>query len=361
MPKAQIFTFILLLLIIVGCSKNSGRVELAVDLKPFDKLSQYGFFTGNLADLQPHEGVLPYDLNSPLFSDYAEKARFIWLPNGEKANYLSEGPLQFPIGTVIIKNFYYHIDARKPEIGRRIIETRLLINTESGWEAWPYIWDDEQKDATMDVVGGNKRVNWIDYEGESHELNYSIPNKNQCKGCHDWNGSMQPIGPQAKHLNKDFQYEEGVYKQLAYWEKVGFLQNLPSEQDLIPRMANYTQAENSSQNIAKRARAYLDINCGHCHNAQGPAKTSGLSLLYEETNQTAIGINKPPIAAGRGSGNLKFSIVPGHSAESILLHRMKSNDPGSMMPELGRKMVHKEGVELIKDWIDSMESLDRQK
>ncbi|MGE0929269.1 SO2930 family diheme c-type cytochrome [Peijinzhouia sedimentorum] len=355
MPKAQFFTFILLLLLIASCNRNGGRVELAADLKPFDRLSQYGFFTGNLADLQPNEGVLPYDLNSPLFSDYAEKARFIWLPNGQKASYVSSGSLQFPIGTVIIKNFYYHQDNRNPQLGRRIIETRLLIHTETGWEAWPYIWDDEQKDATMDVVGGNKQISWLDKSGESHELNYSIPNKNQCKGCHDWKGSMQPIGPQAKHLNKDFQYEEGTFNQLEYWKKIGYLQNLPSEQDLIPRMADYTQVDSPNGNLNERARAYLDINCGHCHNAKGPAKTSGLSLLYEETNPTAIGINKPPIAAGRGSGNLKFSIVPGHSEESILLYRMLSADPGSMMPEIGRKMVHEEGAELIREWIDAME------
>jgi len=57
------------------------------------------------------------------------------------------------------------------------------------------------------------------------------------------------------------------------------------------------------------------------------------------------------VAAGKGSGGFAYDIDPGNPDESILLHRMKINDPGTRMPELGRNLVHAEGVVLIDNWI----------
>ena len=106
--------------------------------------------------------------------------------------------------------------------------------------------------------------------------------------------------------------------------------------------------------LDERARIWLDINCAHCHRADGPASTSGLHLGWREMDRLKIGVEKTPVAAGRGSGNLRFGIVPGKPDESILLYRIKSNDPGVMMPELGRTQIQPEAVALIRDWISSM-------
>jgi len=100
-----------------------------------------------------------------------------------------------------------------------------------------------------------------------------------------------------------------------------------------------------------RARAYLDINCGHCHNAKGAANTTGLTLEASAPEDRHLGICKPPVAAGRGTGDHLFDIVPGQPDDSIIAYRMASADPGEMMPELGRSTVHREGVALIKAWI----------
>ena len=117
------------------------------------------------------------------------------------------------------------------------------------------------------------------------------------------------------------------------------------------------QWENSaSASLHKRAMAYLDVNCAHCHNPKGPANTSGLNLMYEEPVGITIGIWKSPVATGKGSGGREYSIVPGRPEASILLYRMLSTDPGAMMPELGRSVVHSKGVELIKEWITAMDS-----
>ncbi len=315
-----------------------------------EKLSDYGFFTGNIAELNPAERVIPYDLNSPLFSDYAYKARFVYFPDGTHATYHARDVFDFPVGTTIIKTFYYPHDFRKPAKGRTLMETRLLIREEKGWKNLPYIWNDAQTDAYLEVAGGRKDITWKDEKGKKQKLNYVIPNMNQCKGCHIKGDAITPIGPSARQLNGDFTYKEGTFNQLVHWEQKGVLKGLPAIAQ-APKMADWLDANSS---IQERARAYLDINCGHCHNPEGPANTSGLYLDYHTQNPSELGILKAPVAAGRGSGGRQYDIAPGKPQESILVYRMASDDPGEMMPELGRKMVHQEGVDLIKEWIASM-------
>ncbi len=181
-------------------------------------------------------------------------------------------------------------------------------------------------------------------------MNYTVPNLNQCKGCHSYDGQFIPIGVSARQLNRG----DGTQNQLLVWNDAGNL-DLPAgfSPESAPRLADY-RVEHPASSIADRARAYLDANCGHCHNAHGPASTSGMFLDMAENNPERLGIGKPPVAAGRGSGNRKFGIVPGKPNESILVYRMESDDPGIRMPELGRQFEHKEGVALIKEWIKQL-------
>ncbi len=315
------------------------------------QLSDYGFFEESLADLQPAENVLPYELNSPLFSDYAKKARFIALPKGETIDYNAEQVLDFPKGTAILKTFYYPDDFRKPEKGRRLLETRVLLHEEDGWVALPYIWNDEQTEAYLEVAGGKKDVQWRDERGKKRKLEYSIPNMNQCKGCHLRDKEIVPIGPSARQLNRSLEYAEGASNQLTYLHDRGWLPDLP-DLSAVPKLIDWQSSKNGT--VAERARAYLDANCGHCHNPQGPANTSGLFLNIHEEDPSRWGVNKSPIAAGRGAGDRQFNIVPGKPDASILIYRMESSDPGVMMPEIGRKLVHDEGIALLKEWIKNM-------
>lgn len=315
-------------------------------------LSAYGFFEGPMAQLKPAKGVIPYDLNTPLFSDYAHKARFVKLPEGTTAKYNPKNVFDFPDGTYLIKVFYYPLDFRKPEKGRRILETRLLIRETDGWKNLPYIWNEAQTEAYLEVAGGRIDVSWKDLSGKKQKLEYVVPNMNQCKGCHLNGDQITPIGPSARQLNGEYEYATGTENQLAYWSKSGMLSGLPSINE-IPRLAVWDQAQTGS--LEERARAYLDINCGHCHQPQGPANTSGLFLNIHEKDPAKWGIMKAPVAAGRGSGGRQFSIVPGKSETSILPYRMESDDPGVQMPELGKKMIHTEGVALIKAWINQMQ------
>jgi uncharacterized repeat protein (TIGR03806 family) len=314
------------------------------------KLSEYNFFSGRLADLKPAGNVIPYDINMTLFSNYAEKLRFVKLPDGMQASYTDEEALQLPAGTVIIKIFYYENDFRKPGNGRRIIETRLLVNEEKGWTAYPYVWNDEQTEAFYDVAGDIKKVSYINAEGKQIKIDYIIPNKNQCKGCHVRDNKMMPVGPTAMQLNREYNYATGKQNQLVYWQQHGLLKGLPA----LNAVEKYPTIEDESQSLDTRARAYLDVNCGTCHHPQGPANTSGLFLHYNQDASVELGIMKSPVAAGRGAGKNSFDIVPGKPHKSILSFRMQTNDPGIAMPELGREQVHKEGVRLIKEWIKQM-------
>jgi uncharacterized repeat protein (TIGR03806 family) len=355
----------LLPLAIAGCGNRSSHEPAAAvptaasaEVGPFDRLSQYALFSGDPKAQVPAPGVIPYDLNSALFSDYADKFRFVKLPQGAHASYRAEEVFDFPVGTVIAKTFAYPRDARDPSQGRRLIETRILKHDADGWVGLPYIWNKEQTEAVLDVAGDTALVSWIHIDGRTRTNNYIIPNVNQCKGCHKSGDTMLPIGPKARHLNRDFAYADGTENQLNHWAKLAALVGAPAPQQ-APRMAVWNDPKTGS--LDDRARAWLEINCAHCHSPQGPARNSGLDLLASQRNPTAFGIYKPPVAAGIGSGGLSFDIVPGEPDRSIIVYRIASTHPGVMMPELGKRLLHEEGVALVRQWIAAMRGRSARK
>ena len=315
---------------------------------PLEKLSDYNFFEGDIANLEAVNGVVLYELNTPLFSNYAAKKRFVYLPNGP-ATYNENDVFEFPVGSVIIKNFYFNNDIRDPQQGRKIIETRLLIHREDGWFPASYVWNEEQTDAEFNIVGKSLNLSWTHYGGEEKSIRYSVPNKNQCKGCHDVDKLLVPIGPKARNLNGMLTYPNGTTaNQLEQWEKWNLLSGLP-DINTVPKVPVWDDPSTGSLN--DRARAYIDINCAHCHSIDGPANNSGLYMDYHREPSSNTGICKPPVAAGTGSGGRKFAIVPGSPEESILIYRLESLEPEISMPELSRSVVDEEGLELLRQWI----------
>ncbi len=328
---------------------NSMRTIVSSPYKT--RLSEYGLFAGSIRQQLPNRGVMPYQLNSSLFSDYAHKLRFVQLPDGSKVDYNPDSVFQFPVGTVIVKTFFYYNDERKTDKGRRLIETRVLLHEDKGWKSLPYIWNEEQTDAFLEVAGGTQEVSFVNAAGVKLKFDYQVPNMNQCKTCHERNGVMTPIGPSARQLNGPFDEKDAV-NQLVKWHQNGILEGLPQSSSDIPLFVDYNDA---SKPLEQRALAYLDINCAHCHNPAGQAQTSGLFLDWKTKDKTAYGFMKTPVAAGRGSGGRQYDIVPGRPDQSILYYRMASTDPGVMMPEMGRKLNHTEGLKLIEEWIKSLQ------
>ncbi|MBX3179021.1 MAG: hypothetical protein KF886_16825 [Candidatus Hydrogenedentes bacterium] len=335
------------------CAAAVGSVSFDPEAPPARHISEYNLFKDPARQI-PNDGVLPYDLNTPLFSDYASKHRFVWMPPGTAARYDRRGPFEFPVGAVLVKTFSYPHDLRAPEKGERLIETRLLVHKPEGWLGFSYIWNEDATDARLAVAGGRVDVSWIHYDGGQRELKgYIIPNMNECKQCHELGGRLQPIGPQARHLNKDYDYGDAIMNQLARWTDAGYLEGAPAP-DEAPRVPD---ADNpASGSLAERARAYLDINCAHCHNPRGPAHMSGLDLSYRQDDPARFGVFKPPIAAGRGSGGHRFGIEPGSPDTSILIHRIESTEPGVMMPPLPLRTNHDEGIALLRQWVLEMQA-----
>lgn len=316
-------------LVLGGCGKDV-RSHLT---EPYPKkLSTWRLFT---SELKPNKRVVPYELNTPLFTDYATKRRFVWMPEGQAATYKSDDTFEFPKGTILSKTFSY---------ADRLIETRLLVNGDGGWVALPYVWNAEQTDAALDV-----NADAVDLRWNNTTIHYAIPNSNQCKECHDQSKVTGPIGPKARHLNRDFGYAEGQFNQLAYWTKIGYLRGAPADP---PRQAVWNDPATGS--LEARARAYLEVNCAHCHSPNGSASNTGLYLTDLERDPMRIGFCKTPVATGKGSDDLLFDAVRGHPELSILAHRMASDEPKIMMPEIGRTLVHREGLELIREWLASL-------
>ena len=318
------------------------------DLLNFSKaprfLSEFCFFQA-MQNQIPAEGVHPYSLVSPLFSDQTDKLRFVYVPEGQKLGYVKDKVFIFPVGSTLIKTFAY-LNMNGP-LEQQLLETRLLINTNAGWKAISYVWNEEQTDAKRAIAGATIPTSFLNSQGELLTVRYRAPNQNQCKECHQVNKVMTPIGPKARNMNKDLNYQSGEMNQLLYWAALGWIDQ---KLDSTP-ISSYTDVNAS---LDDRARAYLDINCGHCHIPGGSADTTGLYLNLIEENQEKLGIFKKPVAAGRASGNLKYSIVPGHADDSIMLFRMESLGPGIMMPESGRALADDAGIKLIQEWIDKL-------
>ena len=340
----KFFRSILLAISLVSIPLTAIDKQAHIEGKFFSKLSDYRFFK-DLTNQIPADEVLPYQLQSELFSDYTYKQRFVYVPPAMKVGHEKNKVFMFPVGSVLIKTFSYQ--NTMSELTPQLLETRLLIHSEGGWKAVSYIWNEDQTEAYLSLVGGTIQTSFSDEGGNIRSVRYRAPNKNQCKECHQINASLTPIGPKARNMDLTLSYDDKPQNQLAKWHDLGWI-----DQDIdFMKMINYSSL---NEDIEDRARAYLEINCAHCHIPGGAADTTGLYLMLEETNKKSLGFYKKPVAAGKASFNLKYSIVPKKPNQSILLRRMESMDPGIMMPESGRALKHVEGIEVISEWINSL-------
>ncbi|RMF18741.1 MAG: hypothetical protein D6761_01875 [Candidatus Dadabacteria bacterium] len=368
-------TFLILCstLALCACSSNpgfSGAPRSPLDGGPvvatldgnhqvYRKLSDYRMLAFEDGQLVTNDGVVPYDLNTPLFSDYALKFRTIWVPEGQSGSYTDDGPFEFPVGTVVTKTFSFAADMRKPNENVRLIETRVLLKTETGWVPLPYIWNDEQTDAILTEVGGATDVQFVHTDGTTKKTTYVIPDSNQCQECH---GNVDPtdpeqtkvvglIGPRAKHLNHTYTYDGSGQNQLAVLAERGILSGVPDDLDAEPHLAKWDDA---SESLERRARAILDANCAHCHNPNGTAAGSTLLLAAEVTDPPSYGVCNPPIRSIDENHPTTFDIDPGNPDASAIVVRFESTEPEVMMPRLGRTLVFEEGVQVVRDWIAAM-------
>lgn len=370
-------SMLLIVLMLGSCfgSANSSPGFYAPDEYP-ERLSQWNLLYKRGALLTLGNDVHVYDINMPLFSDYAGKFRTLWLPPNTALTPRADGQpgFNYPVGAIISKTFFYQqasvasaaasttevTSTKKPHViktstyrsdggalnlaGHLPIETRVMVNHEDGWHAVSYQWRGDE--AYLSITGAIVPLSLQD-----KEFFYLIPSRNQCAGCHATNhttGKLLPIGLHQAQLQR-ISPENADVAQLQAWQQRGWLTAAATTNP--PAMPSWEQTEANTQDLA---RAYLDSNCGHCHNPNGPADTSALDLSLANQNQESLGVCKPPIAAGRGSGGHLYGIVPGAPDASILVYRLASTNLRSRMPEVGRSLEHTEGVALVSEWIASM-------
>lgn len=374
---------------------RSGQVNFEA-LSRFNcpRLDQYGLFADAADPTQNPVGGVHYELNTALFSDYSSKSRFLFLPPGQKAKFQDSqdcatlniydcytATLDFPIGTVIAKTFSFKDGATE-----NVVETRLLIKRQGRdgvprWVGFSYEWATEngRRVANLRLEGATKNVRW-DYEdadpaarnaaGErprytGSSAQYSIPSAGACLLCHggdDREAGTAPIGPKVRNLNRDNVYGGATVNQLAQLQTLGLLDlpagKTPAMLEALPKWnvpGSSGMAADSAEDKHLRARAFLEVNCYHCHNPGGGAQNSGLRLdSFTNPMTTRQGICKPPIAAGKGADSGTYDIQAGSSGVSILVNRVASTDPGIKMPPTARSVMQGEAVLLLTDWVDNV-------
>jgi len=323
-------------------------LDLNANPFPYTKLSEYKFFVGEMKNLVPAYKVLPYDLNSALFTDYAHKKRFVWMPPGSKATYSADGKiLDFPSGTVLIKTFYY--DNVQPSNTTKIIETRLMIKKNSEWIFANYVWNEAQTEASLDLNGSYVNLSW-DQEGTIKTTDYRIPSETECFTCHKSHNTAIPIGPKPQNLNKLYSYADGMQNQLDRWIREGYLAAA-----LPPSITSTVDWTDESQPLELRVRSYLDINCAHCHHEGSHCDYRPMRFAFNETTSPAnLGICVPPDEVINPS--LTYIVAKKNPLRSVMSYRIKSVNPSQRMPLLGRTVQHQEAVALIDEWINAMDT-----
>lgn len=294
-------------------------------------LSEMDLFEGELSALSPKEGVYVYELNSGLFTDYAKKQRLIKLPGDLTMEYAGDDLLpDFPDNTMIAKTFYYFLDESNPDAGKKIIETRVMLKIDGLWQFGDYLWNDEQTEATYDEDGGTVAISYVDAMGATRNVDYIIPSRSDCAVCHFDDTVNTLIGPKLRNLNFNPNNEYVTINQLQYFIDEGILTFAPdpSTISLLPDWQ-----DDATYSLSERARAYMDINCAHCHNPTGVTATFGIDMRLETPfEETLIYENRGEIEA-----------------------RFLSTLPTYRMPQLGRTVVHEEAATMLVAYLESLD------
>ena len=361
-------TLLILGLSVVGCGGGSG--DGGIDGGPDDagtdagdrpvgekpaSLSEWRLFD-DLPNQIPAADVVPYEMRSPLFTDYAAKHRFIVVPEGDKISYTDEGAWGFPVGSILVKTFAYPIDERDPGLGEKLIETRLLVHQTDGWQVFTYIYNDDATEATRVTGGRVIPLSWIDSTGATRSVDYGVPTNGACRKCHGTAERTRVLGPQTGQLNRDFDYGAGMVNQIDHIASLGLFDVEPPA--IEARLA-FTVPDDMAATATDRARGYMDSNCGHCHSPDGETAEKKLFLDWASTDPatgdpTAWGVCKSPTSAGNADCAETLDIIPGDPDSSLMICRMELLTDGQM-PPLGRALAHTEGLELVRQWITEME------
>lgn len=334
MKRTPLYLIGLVCLVMNACTKNDEFSRTEVEIPDFnfpqtivfeDSLSAYNIYEGSQGNLIPSNDFQVLELSSVLFTDYAHKQRLVKVPSGTQMNRLNDGSIDFPEGTILVKTFFYNNDERDITLGKRIIETRLLIKESNTWNIATYLWNQDQTDASLSLNGFDTEVSWVGAGGNGLSTLYHVPSQNECMTCHQSNSTMTPLGPTLRNLNRTVERNGASLNQISHLQSVGVLNDFPVDQ--VSRIVDYN---NLGVSLEERGRAYLAMNCAHCHhpNAWDAPAERDFDFRYETPlNQTGILYEKDKII------------------DAVL---------GGEMPFIGTTIPDQEGINLIVEYIESL-------
>jgi len=322
-------------------------------------LSQTGAFS-NLATLQPAQGLMPFDVNSPLWSDAAEKKRWIAIPNNgthdtaaERVTYSDDGAWTFPTGTVLVKHFALPVDERNPSIVKPL-ETRFFINGSDGvYYGVTYKWNDAGTDAELLTTGDSRDLTITQADGSTRTQHWDFPSRADCRTCHSA-GADNVLGVRSFQLAKSMTYPQTgrTSNQLETWNALGIFGSSFGSRNpaTVPAAVNPRDPHAS---LDMRVKSYIAANCSHCHQPGGVSANFDASFYVPLSAENIIGgaINRPlhgPDDRVVTPNDLGFSVM--HSRVSVV--------GANQMPPLGKNVVDDKAVAMITDWIKGMEAAE---
>ncbi len=330
--KKIVFAISCILIVISSCRKNDDEFEVQIPNFNFPKtisfesnLSAYNIFEGTPSNLIPSDDFELLELSSSLFTDYSHKQRLVKVPEGTSITKLNDGSVKFPDGTILTKTFFYFNDERDTSLGKRIIETRLEIKESGTWNIATYLWNQSQTDATLKLDGQDTPVSWINSKGNNRSTLYHVPTQNECMTCHQSNSKMSPIGPTLLNLNKTVNRNGTELNQLAHLQSLGLLEQFSVAE--IPQMVDYKDINAS---LSDRGRAYLAMNCAHCHNP------SAWDIPAEKDFDFRHEIPFELTGIQNGKDKISRNII------------------NQEMPFIGTTMMDEEGVALLIEYLNSL-------
>jgi uncharacterized repeat protein (TIGR03806 family) len=289
--------------------------------------------------------LIEYAVNMALWSDGTKKRRWIGIPNDQRIGFSPTGAWTFPIGTILVKHFEMEMTEGDSTSARRL-ETRVFIRRDSGWEGFTYRWNSTQTDANL-LAGAETETLAIQTSTGVRQQLYTYPSRTDCLRCHtEIAGSA--LGVITRQINREFDFSDATDNQLRTYNHINyFTTNIGSEN----QYRAYPEINDEAVTLTTRARAYLDVNCSHCHRPNGPSPVN-IDLRFDTVITSMNTLNAMPQGGDLGISGARI-IAPGNKEISVLWQRMRRLDE-QRMPPLASHRVDEEGTKLIGDWIDSL-------
>ena len=335
-------------------------------------LSQTGIYE-SITENRIHPGLIPYQVNSPLWSDGAIKERFIGIPGTQTIPFQKAKSWDFPDGTVLVKTFSLPV-ARVSQTGNEPdsessltrIETRLMTRQKGEWHGYSYQWNADQTDAVLVDAAGHDETYQITSDDDSNAVikqTWHYPSRSECMVCHS-RASNFVLGLSVRQTNLTLTGHDGPQSQLEYFRQMGLFHNSDSAKkdeassqsefefpEAVTNLPSLANPADTTQPLENRVRSYLHSNCANCHVKEGGGNSKIILANDRSLSKTGL-IDVTPIHDSFGITDAKL-IKPAESAASILLQRMKRRGRGQM-PPLATSLVDQQAVEMISKWrVDS--------